>query len=155
MILSSARMLDRTLASSKKYSSSTRLLHDPFISSNVGPANNSGVRVSTLSRFITNAKKSRGVSISSLNDSRGSSIWAKELSQGDLPVVLEVFSFGALVDSGPFLALLLLDPQFSPAECQRFFCSSDLWIDLLLSILSMRIFFSSNSDRLAAIARDV
>ncbi|GJU30136.1 hypothetical protein Tco_1173725 [Tanacetum coccineum] len=54
--------------SSKRYSSSTRLLHDPFISSNVGPVNSSGVKVSTLSRFITNAEKSRGVSISSLND---------------------------------------------------------------------------------------
>ncbi|GKD14798.1 hypothetical protein Tco_1199205 [Tanacetum coccineum] len=59
-----------------------RLLHDPFISSNVGPTNNSGVRVSTLSWFITNAEKSRGVSISSLIDSPGSSIWAKVLSQG-------------------------------------------------------------------------
>ncbi|GJX57036.1 hypothetical protein Tco_0286933 [Tanacetum coccineum] len=70
------------LTSSKKYSSSIRLLHDPFISSNVGPTNNLGVRVSTLSRFITNAEKSRGVSINSLNDLRGSSIWAKELRQG-------------------------------------------------------------------------
>ncbi|GKA47196.1 hypothetical protein Tco_0740079 [Tanacetum coccineum] len=68
--------------SSRKYSSSTKLLHDPFISSNVGPANNSGVRVSTLSRFITNAEKSRGVSISSLNDSQGSSFQAKVLIQG-------------------------------------------------------------------------
>nr|GEY42717.1 hypothetical protein [Tanacetum cinerariifolium] len=34
----------------------------------VGPTNSSGVRVSTLSQFITNAKKSRGVSISSLNE---------------------------------------------------------------------------------------
>ncbi|GJX50383.1 hypothetical protein Tco_0277228 [Tanacetum coccineum] len=84
-----------------------RLLHDPFISSNVGLINSSGVKVSTLSQFITNAEKSRGLSISSLNDSLRSSFWAKELSQ-------------------------------------------DLWIDLLLSILSMRIFFSSNSDRYAS-----
>ncbi|GJY75860.1 hypothetical protein Tco_0480976 [Tanacetum coccineum] len=38
---------------------------------------------SRISRFITNAKKSKGVSISLLNDSHGSSIWAKELSQGE------------------------------------------------------------------------
>ncbi|GJR62812.1 hypothetical protein Tco_1504974 [Tanacetum coccineum] len=57
----------------RKYSSSTRLLHEPFINLYVRLANNSGVRVSTLSQFITNAEKSRGVSISSLNDSRGSS----------------------------------------------------------------------------------
>ncbi|GJY86812.1 hypothetical protein Tco_0500838 [Tanacetum coccineum] len=43
--------------SSRKYSSSSRLLYDPFINPNVGPANNSGVRVSILSRFITNAEK--------------------------------------------------------------------------------------------------
>nr|GEY11607.1 hypothetical protein [Tanacetum cinerariifolium] len=53
---------DEGITSSRKYSCSTRLLHDPFVSSNVGPANNSGVRVSILSRFITNAEKSRGVS---------------------------------------------------------------------------------------------
>nr|GEY40172.1 hypothetical protein [Tanacetum cinerariifolium] len=74
-------------------------------SSYVGPSNSSGVIVSTLSRIITNAEKSRGVSISLLNE--------------------------------------------------RFFYSSDLRIDLLLSILSMRIFFSSSSDRLAATAWDV
>nr|GEZ79465.1 hypothetical protein [Tanacetum cinerariifolium] len=45
-------------SSLRKYSSSTRILDDPFISSNVGPANNFRVRVSTLGRFITNAKKS-------------------------------------------------------------------------------------------------
>ncbi|GKB49495.1 hypothetical protein Tco_0900248 [Tanacetum coccineum] len=73
---------DLTTSGIRKYSSSIRLLHDPFISSNVGPVNNLEVRVSTLSRFITNAEKSRGVSISSLNDSRRSSIWAKDLSQG-------------------------------------------------------------------------
>ncbi|GKF49625.1 hypothetical protein Tco_0142876 [Tanacetum coccineum] len=48
------------MTSSRKYSSSTRLLHEPFINSNVGPANNFGVRVSTLSQFNTNAEKSRG-----------------------------------------------------------------------------------------------
>ncbi|GJT10720.1 hypothetical protein Tco_0857762 [Tanacetum coccineum] len=104
---------------SKKYFDSTSLLHVPFISSNVGPANNSGVRVSILSRFIINAEKSRGVSISSSNDSRGPSSQARLLNQVNIAN----------------------DP--------------DLWIDLLLSIFSMRIFFSSNSDRLAAIARDV
>ncbi|GJW40371.1 hypothetical protein Tco_0066216 [Tanacetum coccineum] len=66
----------------KKYLSSTRLLHDPFISSNVGPTNKSGVRVSTLSRLITNAEKSRGVSISSLNESRVSSFLARLMIQG-------------------------------------------------------------------------
>ncbi|GKC06256.1 hypothetical protein Tco_0997866 [Tanacetum coccineum] len=44
--------------------------------------NSFGVKVSTLSQFIMNTEKSRGVSISSLNDSLGSSFWAKELSQG-------------------------------------------------------------------------
>nr|GEY56505.1 hypothetical protein [Tanacetum cinerariifolium] len=44
------------------------LLHDPFISSNVGPANNSGVRVSTLSLFITNAEKSSGAESCSNHD---------------------------------------------------------------------------------------
>nr|GFB79370.1 hypothetical protein [Tanacetum cinerariifolium] len=34
----------------------------------------------------------------------------------DLPDVLDVFSFGALVDSGSFPARLLLDPQFDPVE---------------------------------------
>nr|GFA66927.1 hypothetical protein [Tanacetum cinerariifolium] len=56
--------------SSKKNSSSTRLLYDPFISSYVGPASNSGVKVSTLIRFIRNAEKSTGVSISSSNEVR-------------------------------------------------------------------------------------
>nr|GEW67013.1 hypothetical protein [Tanacetum cinerariifolium] len=46
--------------SSRKNSSSTRLLHDPFISSYVGLANSLRVRVSTLNQFITNAEKSRG-----------------------------------------------------------------------------------------------
>ncbi|GJW67687.1 hypothetical protein Tco_0122111 [Tanacetum coccineum] len=56
--------------SSRKYSCSTRLFHDPFISSNVGPANNSEVRVSTLSRFIMNAEKSRGQTKSCSNHDR-------------------------------------------------------------------------------------
>nr|GEW63505.1 hypothetical protein [Tanacetum cinerariifolium] len=47
------------LTSSKKNSSSTRLLHDPFISSQVRPASSSGVKVS-LSRFIRKEKKSTG-----------------------------------------------------------------------------------------------
>nr|GEY53938.1 hypothetical protein [Tanacetum cinerariifolium] len=48
--------------SSKKNSSSTRLLHDHFISSLVRPASNSGFRVSMLSRFIRNTKKSTRLS---------------------------------------------------------------------------------------------
>ncbi|GKD51989.1 hypothetical protein Tco_1280965 [Tanacetum coccineum] len=40
------------------------------------------VKVSILSRFIINAEKSRGVSISSSNDSRGPSSRAKFLNQG-------------------------------------------------------------------------
>ncbi|GKA31832.1 hypothetical protein Tco_0718199 [Tanacetum coccineum] len=68
--------------SSRKYSSSTRLMLVHFISSNVGPANNSGVRVSTLSLFITNAEKSKGVSVNSSNDSRGPSSRARLLNQG-------------------------------------------------------------------------
>ncbi|GKF21497.1 hypothetical protein Tco_0070135, partial [Tanacetum coccineum] len=102
----------RVHTSSRKYSSSTRLLHEPFINSNVGPANNSGVRVSILSRFNTNAEKSRGSSsvdppVNALSDLDPSL---------DLPDDLNVFSFGALVDSGSFPTLLLLDPQFYPAE---------------------------------------
>nr|GEZ08138.1 hypothetical protein [Tanacetum cinerariifolium] len=55
------------------------LLHEPFINSNVRPAHSSRVRVSTLSRFNTNTEKSKGVSISSLNDSRESLFQAKVL----------------------------------------------------------------------------
>ncbi|GJR46661.1 hypothetical protein Tco_1314764 [Tanacetum coccineum] len=65
-----------------KYSSSVKLLHVPFISSNVGPANNSGVSVVTFSRFITKAEKSNVVSVSSSNDSQGSCLLARLLRQG-------------------------------------------------------------------------
>ncbi|GJW81156.1 retrovirus-related pol polyprotein from transposon TNT 1-94 [Tanacetum coccineum] len=65
--------------SSQKYSSSVKLLHVPFNSSNVGPANNSGVSVVTFSRFITKANKSNVVSVSSSNDSRGSCLLARLL----------------------------------------------------------------------------
>nr|GEU31259.1 hypothetical protein [Tanacetum cinerariifolium] len=75
-------MFCNSQTSLKKYSRCTRLLHDPFISSNVGPVNNSRVRVSTLSRFITNAEKSSEVSISSLNESRELSFRSKLLIQG-------------------------------------------------------------------------
>ncbi|GJT23179.1 hypothetical protein Tco_0893116 [Tanacetum coccineum] len=47
-------------------------LDSPPRSSNVGPANNSGVSVVTFSRFITKAEKSNVVSVSSSNNSRGS-----------------------------------------------------------------------------------
>ncbi|GJS01816.1 hypothetical protein Tco_0318324, partial [Tanacetum coccineum] len=43
--------------------------------------NNSGVRVLTFSRFITKAEKSNVVSVSSSNDSRGSCLLARLLSQ--------------------------------------------------------------------------
>nr|GEV33334.1 reverse transcriptase domain-containing protein [Tanacetum cinerariifolium] len=47
--------------SSRKYSRSTKLLHEPFINLNVRSISNSRVRVSTLSLFNTNAEKSRGM----------------------------------------------------------------------------------------------
>ncbi|GKG05841.1 hypothetical protein Tco_0325927, partial [Tanacetum coccineum] len=46
------------------------------------PANNSGVNVLTCSRFITKAEKSNVVSVSSSNDSRGSCLLVRLLSQG-------------------------------------------------------------------------
>nr|GEY15428.1 hypothetical protein [Tanacetum cinerariifolium] len=157
---------DSTFGTSlRKNSSSIRLLHDPFISSYVRPANNSGVRVSTLSRFNTNDEKSRGISTSSLNKAKScfkhdqelEVLLASETSQDaeltsrlvmrfdpsvDLPVVLEVFSFGALVESGSFQARLLLDPRFNPAKGSSSLSSSsrrlfNVTVSLYVSTMSL------------------
>nr|GFA05736.1 hypothetical protein [Tanacetum cinerariifolium] len=50
----------------------------------------------------------------------------------DLPIVLVAFSFGALVDSGSFPSLRLLDPRSDPAEGSS---SRDLYLDLLIDLL--------------------
>ncbi|GKB13295.1 hypothetical protein Tco_0847218 [Tanacetum coccineum] len=108
--------LDSPHTSSQKYSSSVKLLHVPFISLNVGLANNSGVSVLTFSRFITKAEKSNVVFVSSSNDSRGSCLLARLLNQGAsitllvFHAVVVVVSLGALVDSCSFPDLILLDP---------------------------------------------
>ncbi|GKD21063.1 hypothetical protein Tco_1222766, partial [Tanacetum coccineum] len=44
----------------------------------------------------------------------------------NLPDALEVFSFGALVDSGSLPALLHFDPRFDPAEGSSSLSSSSL-----------------------------
>nr|GFD06976.1 hypothetical protein [Tanacetum cinerariifolium] len=46
-------------------------------------------------------------------------------------------------------------PDVGVPPSDRFRCSSDRWIDVFPSIFSMRIFFSSISDKFAAIAYEV
>ncbi|GKF90736.1 hypothetical protein Tco_0274437, partial [Tanacetum coccineum] len=77
----------------EKYSSSIKLLHVPFISLNVGPANNSGVSVLTFSRFIIKAEKSNVVCVGriheqqvqtcSMHDQEKVVVWVVETSQED------------------------------------------------------------------------
>nr|GFC51644.1 hypothetical protein [Tanacetum cinerariifolium] len=50
---------------------------------------------------------------------------------------------------------LFQTPNVEIPPSDRFRCSSDRWIDLFPSIFSMRIFFSSISDKSAAIAYEV
>nr|GFB11205.1 hypothetical protein [Tanacetum cinerariifolium] len=118
------------------------LVHDPFISSKVGPVRSSGVSVSTLSRFIMKLEKSKGVRSCSNHDPELEVSSVEKTIQNaekielrvdhlhlfqtpnmkdldpvvELPALLVAISNGALANLGSLPSLHLLDPRSNPAE---------------------------------------